>query len=207
MRRAGLFAILLSVALAVVLVFLITPVIAIFVDAGPAELLDSLGEPEAREALWLSLKTTLAALALIVTFGTPAAYLLATREFRGKVAVTTAIELPLVLPPAVAGIGLLAAFGPEGILGGWLDQAGVELVLADRGRDRRADLRRGALLHPSGTGGVCGGRHASCSTRPGRWARERRAPSPGSRSRAPGRGSAPGWPSPGAGRWASSARR
>jgi molybdate transport system permease protein len=133
MRRTGLFAILLSVALAVVLAFLITPVIAIFVDAGPAELLDSLGEPEAREALWLSLKTTLAALALIVAFGTPAAYLLATREFRGKAVVTTAIELPLVLPPAVAGIGLLAAFGPEGIFGGWLDEAGIELVLQTAG--------------------------------------------------------------------------
>ena len=67
----------------------------------------------ARDALWLSLKTTLAALAIIVVVGTPAAYLLATREFRGKAVVTTAIELPLVLPPAVAGIGLLAAFGPE----------------------------------------------------------------------------------------------
>jgi molybdate transport system permease protein len=133
MRRTGLFAILLSVALAVVLAFLITPVVAIFVDAGPAELLDSLGEPEAREALWLSLKTTLAALALIVAFGTPAAYLLATREFRGKAVVTTAIELPLVLPPAVAGIGLLAAFGPEGIFGGWLDEAGIELVLQTAG--------------------------------------------------------------------------
>jgi molybdate transport system permease protein len=133
MRRAGPFAILLTVALAAVLLFLILPVIAIFVDAGPAELIDSLGEPAAREALWLSLKTTLAALALIVVFGTPAAYLLATRDFRGKSAVVTAIELPLVLPPAVAGIGLLAAFGPEGIFGSWLDAAGIELVLQTAG--------------------------------------------------------------------------
>jgi molybdate transport system permease protein len=133
MRRFGPFTVALAVALAIGSLFLILPVIAIFADAGPAELLDSLGEPEAREALWLSLRTTLAALALIVVFGTPAAYLLATREFRGKAAVTTAIELPLVLPPAVAGIGLLAAFGPEGLLGAWLDDAGIELVLQTAG--------------------------------------------------------------------------
>jgi molybdate transport system permease protein len=54
---------------------------------------------------------------VIVVVGTPAAYLLATRRFPGKAIVVTAIELPLVLPPAVAGIGLLAAFGPDGILG------------------------------------------------------------------------------------------
>ena len=47
--------------------------------------------------------------------------------------VTTAIELPLVLPPAVAGIALLAAFGPEGIFGSALDDAGIELVLQTAG--------------------------------------------------------------------------
>jgi molybdate transport system permease protein len=133
MRRRGPFVVALTVALAAVLLFLILPVLAIFVDAGPGELLRSLGSEQAREALWLSLRTTLAALAIIVVVGTPAAYLLATRDFRGKAAVTTAIELPLVLPPAVAGIGLLAAFGPEGIFGGWLGDAGIELVLQTAG--------------------------------------------------------------------------
>ena len=133
MGRRGPFVVALTIALAVVLLFLILPVVAIFVDAGPGELLRSLGSEQAREALWLSLRTTLAALAIIVLVGTPAAYLLATREFRGKAAVTTAIELPLVLPPAVAGIGLLAAFGPEGLFGAWLDDAGIELVLQTAG--------------------------------------------------------------------------
>ena len=70
---------------------------------------------------------------VIVVVGTPAAYLLATREFRGKAAVMTAIELPLVLPPAVAGIGLLAALGPKGIFGAALEDAGIELVLETAG--------------------------------------------------------------------------
>ena len=56
--------------------------------------------------------------------GTPAAYLLATRRFRSRAVMITLIELPLVLPPAVAGIGLLAALGPNGLLGAWLEDAG-----------------------------------------------------------------------------------
>ncbi|MQA74680.1 MAG: molybdate ABC transporter permease subunit [Solirubrobacterales bacterium] len=133
MRRTGLFAVALVAALTAVLLFLILPVVAIFVDAGPGELIRSLGEPASREALWLSLKTTVAALIIIVAVGTPAAYLLATREFRGKAAIVTAIELPLVLPPAAAGIGLLAAFGPKGILGEPLADAGIELALQTAG--------------------------------------------------------------------------
>ena len=65
--------------------------------------------------------------------GTPAAYLLATRSFRGKALVVTLIELPLVLPPAVAGIALLAAVGPSGILGGAIEAAGIELSLTTAG--------------------------------------------------------------------------
>ena len=58
--------------------------------------------------------------AIILAVGTPAAYLLATRGFPGRRLVITLVELPLVLPPAVAGIGLLAAFGRSGLLGGEL---------------------------------------------------------------------------------------
>ena len=55
------------------------------------------------------------------------------RPFRGRSLVLTAIELPLVVPPAVAGIALLAAFGPEGILGSAINSAGIELVLQTAG--------------------------------------------------------------------------
>ena len=54
---------------------------------------------------------------IILAIGTPVAWALATRRFRGKQMLETMIELPLVMPPAVAGIGLLAALGPKGILG------------------------------------------------------------------------------------------
>jgi molybdate transport system permease protein len=132
-RRAGWFAAVLALALAVALTFLTLPIVAIFVDSSPAQLLDALGERGALDALWLSLRTTAISMAIILLVGTPAAYLLATRAFRGKAAVVTLIELPLVLPPAVAGIALLAAVGPSGILGGAVEAAGIELTLATAG--------------------------------------------------------------------------
>jgi molybdate transport system permease protein len=133
MTRPGWFPALLGVCLAAALTFLTLPVVAIFVDSSPGDLIASLGEPGALDALWLSLRTTAAAIAIILLVGTPAAYLLATRSFRGKAAVVTLIELPLVLPPAVAGIALLAAVGPSGILGGTIEAAGIELSLTTAG--------------------------------------------------------------------------
>jgi molybdate transport system permease protein len=132
-RRAGWFALPLGAALALALAFLVLPVVAIFTDTSPSDLVASLDEPASADALRLSLETTAIAVAVIVLVGTPAAYLLATRRFRGHAAVVTLVELPLVLPPAVAGIALLAAFGPAGLLGGALRSAHVELVLETAG--------------------------------------------------------------------------
>jgi molybdate transport system permease protein len=129
----GWFAPALAVALALALTFLTLPVLAIFLDSPPGDLLASLGEPGALDALWLSLRCTAASLAIIVAVGTPAAYLLATRRFRGHALVVTLIELPLVLPPAVAGIALLAAVGPSGLLGGAVADAGIELTFQTAG--------------------------------------------------------------------------
>ena len=127
------FGALLVAALGAVLVFLIVPVVGVFVNVSPAELLSSLGEEGALDALRLSLETTAIALAIILVVGTPAAYLLATRSFRGRSLAVTLVELPLVLPPAVAGIALLAGVGPSGLLGGVVEGAGVELVFETAG--------------------------------------------------------------------------
>jgi molybdate transport system permease protein len=132
MRRSWFAALAVLAALAT-LAFLLVPVLAVFTNAGPGRLLDALGEESVREALLLSLKTTLLALAIVVLVGTPTAYLLAMRAFPGRALVLTAIELPLVMPPAVAGIALLAAFGPHGLLGGLVDSAGIELVFQTAG--------------------------------------------------------------------------
>jgi molybdate transport system permease protein len=127
------FPLLLGAALALTLAFLVLPVIAVFTHTAPGELIDRLGDPAAADALRISLETTAIAVAVIVVVGTPAAYLLATRSFRGRSVVITLVELPLVLPPAVAGIALLAALGPNGILGGALADAHIQLVLQTAG--------------------------------------------------------------------------
>jgi molybdate transport system permease protein len=102
--------------------------VGILVDVPPGDLLERLDDPASIDALRLSLETTAISLGLIVALGTPAAYLLATRRFRGRTFVVTAVELPLVLPPAVAGIGLLAAFGPRGIT-----QTPIDIALTTAG--------------------------------------------------------------------------
>jgi molybdate transport system permease protein len=131
--RAPWFAILLGVSIALVLAFLVLPVLAIFLNTNPARLLASLGESASTEALKLSLETTTIAIAIIVIVGTPAAFLLATRSFPGKAIVVTLVELPLVLPPVVAGIGLLAALGPHGLLVSSLGDAHIQLVFQTAG--------------------------------------------------------------------------
>jgi molybdate transport system permease protein len=118
----------LAVATAVALSFLLLPILAIFLQIPPGRLLDGMTSPAAVDALVVTLKTALVANALILLVGTPTAYLIATRRFRGRALLVTAIELPLVLPPAVAGIGLLAALSPIGLLGGTLDFLGIEIA-------------------------------------------------------------------------------
>lgn len=71
----------------------------------------------ARDALWLSLWTSAVTLVLTIVFGTPVAYLLSRASFPGKPVVDALIDLPIVLPPTVAGVALLTAFGRKGLLG------------------------------------------------------------------------------------------
>ena len=117
----------LAVCATVVLAFLLLPLVALFVHTSPGTLASQLGSSVARDALVVSLKTSAIAHTFILLLGTPAAYLIATRRFPGRRLLVAAVELPLVLPPAVAGIGLLVAFGRHGLLGGTLSAFGVSL--------------------------------------------------------------------------------
>jgi molybdate transport system permease protein len=116
-------------AAAVALAFLLIPIVAVFARVSPGRLVAQLSRPVVTDALVLSLKTSALAQALVLLLGTPAAYLLATRRFRGRSLAVVLVELPLVLPPAVAGIGLIAACGRFGLLGGTLNAFGVRLGL------------------------------------------------------------------------------
>ena len=116
-------------AAAVAFGFLLLPIVAIFSRVSPGRLVAQLSHPVVTDALVLSLKTNAIAQALVLLLGTPAAYLLATRRIPGRSLAVVLVELPLVLPPAVAGIGLIAAFGRFGLLGGTLDALGIRLGL------------------------------------------------------------------------------
>lgn len=78
-------------------------------------------------ATWLSLKTTFASLLLMIAFGTPLAYVLARWHFTGRRLARVIVELPVVLPPAVAGLALLLTFGRRGILGTALGTIGINI--------------------------------------------------------------------------------
>jgi molybdate transport system permease protein len=126
-RREALFPLGLVVAATVSGLFLALPLVAIFTRVPFGTLVDQLGSSVVIDALIVSAKTTAIAQALILLFGTPTAYLLATRRFRGRPFAVTLVELPLVLPPAVAGIGLLAAFGRVGLLGSTFSVLGFSI--------------------------------------------------------------------------------
>jgi molybdate transport system permease protein len=116
-----------GLAVAVLVAFILLPVVAIFVRVSPGRLVAQLSSRVALDALGVSLRSTLIALVVILLLGTPAAYVLASRPRGRSVLLTTILELPLVLPPPVAGIGLLLAFGREGLLGGPLRGVGITI--------------------------------------------------------------------------------
>jgi molybdate transport system permease protein len=126
--RVTPFGALLAAATALTLIFLVIPMVAIFAELTFQEFVDGVTSDVALDAIRVTAETNLIALALIVFFGTPTAYLLGTRRFRGRALLVTLVELPLVLPPAVAGLGLLAAFGRFELLGRAFDAVGVEIA-------------------------------------------------------------------------------
>jgi molybdate transport system permease protein len=121
------FTVLLALAAGVALTFLALPLVALFTQVPLRDVPSLLRDPAVRDAIAVTLRTNAIANVLIVAVGTPVGYLLATRRFRGRAIAVTLVELPLVLPPAVAGIGLLAAFGAGGLLGAPLNDAGIVL--------------------------------------------------------------------------------
>ncbi len=96
--------------------------------AAGGDLLASVQKPLVRDALRLSLATSLLTLVVVVALGTPLAYVLARARFPGKRLLDTLIDLPIVLPPVVAGVALLMAFGRRGVFGGLLRGLGIELA-------------------------------------------------------------------------------
>ena len=111
----------------IALVFLVLPIAALMVRAVGAQAWENMPTSGIPDAIWLSFVSTLSTVALTLAFGTPLAYLLARRRFRLRRLVNVFVELPIVLPPAVAGLALLITFGRRGLLGPLLGDLGVSL--------------------------------------------------------------------------------
>jgi molybdate transport system permease protein len=125
---ARLFRTALVLATGVALLFLLLPIVSIFLRVPPSDLLAALGSSAALDAIRVTAETIAVAMAVILVFGTPAAYWISSRHGVARDVVVTLVELPLVLPPAVAGIGLLVAFGRAGLLGGTVDALGIDVA-------------------------------------------------------------------------------
>ncbi len=124
-RRRGYVLPILSMPM---LVLLGLPLLALVLRLDITDLRQNLTSPTVLRALSLSLATATIAAVLALLLGTPLAYLLARRTFRGRRIVDTLVDLPMVLPPAVAGIALLLVFGRRGLLGAPLEAAGISIV-------------------------------------------------------------------------------
>ena len=109
------------------LLFIAVPIISIFARSSITDIIHALDERQVSQAISLSISTSLVATLLTLIFGTPVAHLLATRNFRGYHLVDTLIDLPTVLPPSVAGVALLMAFGRRGLVGGLLADIGITI--------------------------------------------------------------------------------
>ena len=135
-RKAGLYRRLLGsgdkvatgvavAALSLLAGFISLPIISLVVWTASENAWYAMAAPEARQALFLSIRTTCVSMLVIVTVGTPAAYVLARAEFPGKRVVDSIIDIPAVLPPSAAGIALLLTFGRLGLVGQYLDVFGI----------------------------------------------------------------------------------
>lgn len=110
------------------ILFLTLPLLALNWRTELTDISTHLAQPVARRAIVLSLWTSATATLLSILLGTPLAVLMTRRHFRGRRALDTLIDLPTVLPPAVAGLALLMAFGRRGMLGQGLSVAGIEIA-------------------------------------------------------------------------------
>lgn len=117
-----------ALACAVCVAFLSLPLLALLLRVPFGDLLRYMGDPVVLDALRVSAISSFISLALTVALGTPLSYVMARHSFRGKRLVETLVELPLVLPPAVAGVALLFAFGRRTFFGGVLRDLNLEVA-------------------------------------------------------------------------------
>jgi molybdate transport system permease protein len=117
-----------GVLITAVALYLVLPIVALFFRTTPELFFASLANPEVKSALTLSLTTSVISLGIVILIGTPFAYLHCRNQYPGKVLVDTIIDLPLVLPPAVAGMALLVLYGRMGLVGKFANLLGISIA-------------------------------------------------------------------------------
>ncbi len=118
----------LALLLIIAITFIALPVVALFLRSPLDTTLQSLHDPVVMDALRLSLMTSTLTTITVVLMGTPIAYVSARFRYFGKELADSLIDLPVIMPPAVAGIALLMAFGRMGIVGHYLDAFGISIA-------------------------------------------------------------------------------
>ncbi|WP_311220571.1 MULTISPECIES: sulfate ABC transporter permease subunit CysW [unclassified Acidovorax] len=124
---------LLGIALAFLLLFLVLPLAAVFVEAfskGIDTYMASLRDPDAWSAIKLTLITAVIAVPLNLVFGVAAAWAIAKYEFKGKAFLTTLVDLPFSVSPVVAGLMYVLVFGANGWFGPWLQANDIKVIFA-----------------------------------------------------------------------------
>lgn len=127
-RRTGLTSVLAALAASLLLFFLLAPIGKLLVDGAIPGMGKLATDAELRAALALTGLSASMATFLGVVTGTPLAYLLARRDFRGRALLSAVLDLPLVIPHPVAGIALLMVLGRQSAVGGALLHAGLRVV-------------------------------------------------------------------------------
>jgi len=113
---------------AVMVIFIIIPIIIMFIDVGISGFIRAAGDRSALKAILLSMIAAVYATALSALFGIPLAYFLARKKFPGKKLIESIIDIPIVVPHIIAGIALLTVFGKHGVLGAPLDELGIRIA-------------------------------------------------------------------------------
>lgn len=122
-----------TLAILFLVVFLVLPLVLVFVEAfrnGVGVYFQSILEPDALAAVRLTLLVAAIAVPLNLLFGIAAAWAVAKFEFRGKGLLVTLIDLPFSVSPVIAGLIYVLLFGSQGFLGPWLAERGIEIIFA-----------------------------------------------------------------------------
>ena len=112
----------------ITILFFTLPLLSLLLRITPEEFISAILERDVQNAIFLSLITAGASTVIVVLFGTPLAYLNARVPYRGRHFVETLLDLPIVLPPSVAGLALLVLFGRRGLIGAYLNNVGITII-------------------------------------------------------------------------------